>query len=167
MVDAVPVTSVARTLVDLGDVLTEKRLADAVHEAEVQRLFDLGKIKEAYARVPGRSGRHRLNRVLAAYEERPMTRSDAERRFLALIQSHSLPKPRTNQLLHGFEVDFHWPATNLVVEVDGTAAHHTRKAFEQDRRRDRALAKQGIQVLRVTAGDLEGGAADIAALFRR
>lgn len=167
LVDAVPVTSVARTLVDLADVLSERKLADAVHEAEVLRLFDLRKIQEAQARVPGRTGRHRLKRVLAAYEPPRLTRNEAERRFLALIQSHSLPQPRTNELLHGYEVDFHWPAKDLVVELDGAAAHHTRRAFVNDRRRDRALAKQGIQVLRVTAGDLEGGAADIAALFRR
>jgi very-short-patch-repair endonuclease len=167
VVEAVPVTSVARTLVDLADVLTEKGLADAVHEAEVLRLFDLTKIHDAQARVPGRKGCHRLTRVLAAYEEPPMTRSEAERRFLRLCDSHCLPQPRTNELLHGFEVDFHWPDKFLVVEVDGAAAHHTRKAFEEDRRRDRALAKKGIQVLRTTWRDLERGAADIAALFRR
>jgi very-short-patch-repair endonuclease len=167
IVDAVPVTSVARTLVDLADVLSEKRLADAVHEAEVLRLFDLSKIEEAQARVPARTGRHRLNRVLGTYEEPPMTRNDAERRFLRLCQSHSLPQPRTNQLLHGYEVDFHWPDRALVVELDGATVHQTRKAFEEDRRRDRALAKNGVQVLRVTWRDLEAGAADIAALFRR
>jgi very-short-patch-repair endonuclease len=167
VVDAVPVTSVARTLVDLADVLTEKRLADAVHEAEVLRLFDLSKIEEAQARVSGRMGGHKLARVLGGYEEPPMTRSEAERRFLELCESHSLPQPRTNELLHGLEVDFHWADENLVVEIDGAAAHHTKRAFEQDRRRDRALANQGIQVLRVTWSDLERGAHDIAALFRR
>ena len=34
-VDGIPVTSVARTLVDLADVLDERRLAAAVNEAEV------------------------------------------------------------------------------------------------------------------------------------
>jgi len=168
LVDAVPVTSVARTLVDLADVLDEKRLADAVHEAEVLRLFDLKAVTEAQARVPGRRGRHRLNRVLAGYGDGPaLTRSEAERRFLHLCETNSLPQPRTNQLLHGYEVDFHWPHKDLVVELDGAAAHHTKRAFENDRRRDRALAKHGVQVLRVTAGDLEGGAADLAAVLLR
>jgi very-short-patch-repair endonuclease len=95
-----------------------------------------------------------------------MTRSEAERRFLALIQGHSLPKPRTNQLLHGYEVDFHWPDEDLVVEVDG-GAHRTKRAFENDRRRDRRLAKEGVRVVRVTWDQLDEGAADIAALLRR
>ena len=156
VVDAIPVTSPARTLVDLAEVLTERRLADAIHEAEVQRLFDLTKIERALKRVPGRSGRYKLERVLAAYDGGPpMTRSEAERRFLRLCEVHSVPRPQTNVLVGVYEVDFHWPSAKLVVEVDGGANHHTRKAFHADRRRDRALAAEGVQVLRVTWPDLD------------
>ena len=49
-----------------------------------------------------------------------------------------------------------------MVEVDGAAAHHTRRAFHEDRKRDRDLARQGLQVLRVTWRDLDGDAAAIA-----
>ena len=62
----IPVTSVARTLVDLADVLGEERLARAVHEAEMARAFDLGAIDRTLARLPGRHGATRLRRVLAA-----------------------------------------------------------------------------------------------------
>jgi predicted transcriptional regulator of viral defense system len=65
-VRGIPVTSVARTLVDLADVLDEQRLAKAVEQAELQRRFDLKAIEQARARVPGRAGRHRLAKVLAA-----------------------------------------------------------------------------------------------------
>lgn len=165
MRDGIPVTTVGRTLVDLADVLTQRRLADAVHEAEVLRLFDLNVVKAAEQRLLGRSGR--LDRVLAAYEEQPFTRNRAEKRFLELCKAHSLPQPRTNALLHGYEVDFHWPDHGLVVEVDGSAAHQTRKGFEDDRRRDRELAKHGVQVLRVTWWQLDEGAADLADILRR
>ena len=87
----IPVTSPARTLVDLADVLSEQRLADAVHEAEVQRILDVRTIEAALSRVPGRRGRHRLRRVLAAYGDGPpMTRNDAERAFLSLVRG---PRP--------------------------------------------------------------------------
>jgi very-short-patch-repair endonuclease len=167
VVDAIPVTSPARTLVDLAEVLTERRLADAVHEAEVQRVLDVRAVERALARVPGRPGRHRLRRVLAAYDGGPpMTRSEAERRFLRLCELHSVPRPQANVLVGTYEVDFHWPGAKLVVEVDGRAVHHTRKAFHADRRRDRALAAEGIQVLRVTWSDLDDEAGLARELLR-
>jgi very-short-patch-repair endonuclease len=155
--DAIPVTSAARTLVDLAEVLTEPRLARAIHEAEVRRLFDLRAVEAALGRVPGRRRRHRLLRVLAAYRpEDHEIESEAERRFRALCQRHGLPDPQP-QLLEGYRVDFYWPRARLAVEVDGAAFHHTRRAFHADRARDRALAGLGIQVLRVTWPDLERG----------
>jgi very-short-patch-repair endonuclease len=47
------------------------------------------------------------------------------------------------------------PGARLGLEFDGAATHHTRHAFHADRRRDRALAARGIQVVRVTWPDLE------------
>jgi very-short-patch-repair endonuclease len=156
---AIPVTTVARTLVDLADVVTEARLAKAVHEAEVQRVFDLEAIECVLERVPGRRGRHRLRRVLVAYRPDPhFTRSRAERRFLALCERHGLPTPQTNLWIGDHEVDAYWPDADLVVEVDGGQSHHTRRAFQEDRSRDRHLATLGIQVARVTWADLDDDA---------
>lgn len=42
----------------------------------------------------------------------------------------------------------------LVIEVDGHAFHNNPKAFEEDRRRDRALMVKGFIVLRLTYTDL-------------
>jgi very-short-patch-repair endonuclease len=155
VVKAIPVTSVARTLVDLAEALSEPWLARAVHEAEVRKLFDLIAVEEALERVPGRRGRSRLMGVLAAYRpEDHVLESAAERRFRALCQRHGLPEPRP-QLIEGHRVDFYWPEALLAVEVDGAAFHHTRRAFHADRARDRALAALGIQVLRVTWPDLD------------
>ena len=96
-VRGIPVTSVARTLVDLADVLSEERLAKAVHEAEVQRVFDLSAVEAVVARLPGRKGRHRLGRALAAYQPEPhFLRTEAERRFKRLCERHSLPQPQFN-----------------------------------------------------------------------
>jgi very-short-patch-repair endonuclease/predicted transcriptional regulator of viral defense system len=165
VVDAIPVTSVARTLVDLADVLSEARLADAVHEAEVLRLFDLRALEETLARVGGRRGRHRLRRILADWVDDPtFTRSEAERLLLDLIRTYGLPTPQVNVWVAGYEVDFFWPEANLVVELDGAATHHTRRAFHRDRERDRDLASHGIQVVRVTSRDLK---ADGPALARQ
>jgi len=65
-------------------------------------------------------------------------------------------------LVAEYEVDFFWPDAGLAVEFDGAATHHTRRAFHRDRQRDRDLASQGIQVVRVTSRDLRGDSAALA-----
>jgi very-short-patch-repair endonuclease len=152
----IPVTCVARTLVDLADVLSEERLAKAVHEAEVRRAFDLEAIERTLTRLPGRTGRHRLRRVLVAYKPHPnFTRSSAERRLLELCQRHGLPPPQANLWIVGYEVDAYWPDVRVAVEVDGAEAHHTRAAFHEDRARDRRLAAERVHVVRITWSDFD------------
>lgn len=159
--DGVPLTAVARTIVDLADVLTESQVADVVNEAEVERIFDLSQIEAAQATAPNRPGRHRLARVLAAWRPEPFTRAKSERLFLAICKRFDLPRPRVNTWIGEQEVDFYWPDHKLVVEVDGGETHNTRRAFLEDRRRDRRLAVMGIQVMRVTWDDLMRNADEV------
>jgi very-short-patch-repair endonuclease len=164
-VDGIPTTSVARTLVDLAEDTSERLLADAVSEAEVRRLFDLRAMEATLERLPGRRGRHRLRRVMAAYRPDPnFTRSRAERRFLDMCAEHGLPKPSTCLWIAGHEVDAYWPDARLDIEFDGEAFHHTTRAFHEDRRRDRQLGTFGIQVNRVTWRDLQDPARLVADL---
>jgi very-short-patch-repair endonuclease len=78
------------------------------------------------------------------------TRSELEARFLRLCRRHRLPQPRVNARIGHFVVDFTWPESNLIVELDGYRAHGTRSAFEEDRARDLRLKLLGYEVLRVT-----------------
>jgi very-short-patch-repair endonuclease len=160
-VDNIPTTSVARTLVDLADVLDERRLADAIHRAEILRIFDLSPLQATLDRLPGRAGRHKLKRVLAMYEPE---RDDnpLQQRFLDLCRRAGLPEPRREVQIGGHTVDFLWPDVNLAIETDGAATHHTRQAFYGDRKRDRALAARGIRVARLTAPDFEDEPALVA-----
>ena len=166
LVDGIPTTSVARTLVDLADVLSDRHLAGAVNEAEVRRVFDLRAVMRTLDRLPGRRGRARMLRVLAAYTEPlPYSTTEAERRFLTLCERNGLPKPQRISVA-GYELDFYWPDTRLAIEVDGGAFHRTRRAFHEDRRRDRRLAAEGIQVARVPWLDLTGGVDALVAELR-
>jgi hypothetical protein len=126
VIDAIPVTSLARTIVDLAEVLTDPRLARAVHEAEVRKLFDLAAVERALERVPGRRGRPRLLRVLAAYRpEDHELASKAERRFGAICREHGPPQPRRIQIA-GYEADFYWPEARLAAR--STARRSTTRA---------------------------------------
>jgi hypothetical protein len=158
-----PVTTVARTLLDLAAVLSPHRLERLVGRAELLRLFDLVAIEAAIERAP-RNG-PRLRAAIAAVAARPpeYTRSPLEDRFLELVDRFALPRPLVNAQVNGVEVDFVWPEHRLIVETDGAAAHLTRRAFQDDRRRDARHQLAGYRVLRYTDADVDGRPAEVAA----
>jgi hypothetical protein len=59
-----------------------------------------------------------IRRLIPRDERETMTRSEAERRLLALIAKAGLPRPHTNVKVHGHEVDLYWPEHRLAVEFD-------------------------------------------------
>ena len=61
-----------------------------------------------------------------------------------------LPEPLVNTKLHGIEVDFHWPAYKLVVEVDGPG-HGRPRTKREDERKEATLRAAGYEVVRVSA----------------
>jgi uncharacterized protein DUF559 len=148
--DGIPVTSVARTLLDLAEVVTRWRLARAIEEAERRGVFDLGAVDRLIARSTGRHGLRPLTNALARYRPAPFTRSELERRFVELCRRAGLPEPSANLWIAGGEADMAWPERRLVVELDTQAHHATEAAFERDRQRDGALQLAGYRVLRVT-----------------
>ena len=150
VVDGIPVTTVARTLLDLAEVVDRRQVERAFEEAERRRLFDLRALETLARRHHGRRGLGVINELLAEATQPPATRSELERRFLDLCREAGLPQPQVNTLVAGFEVDMAWPEARLVVELDGHEFHRTRAAFERDRARDAALQVAGHRVLRVT-----------------
>src|SRR5439155_7745711 len=77
--DGLPVTTVARTLVDLAEVLTAHRLERVCHRAEMLRLLDAAAVEETLGRLTGRRSRN-LRRALASLEsaDPAITRSALE-----------------------------------------------------------------------------------------
>jgi very-short-patch-repair endonuclease len=151
VVDGIPVTTVARTLLDLAEVITPRQLENAIEGAERRRLFDLDAINDLCGRSPGRRGRKPLKAALADYKEPPRTRRELERLFIDVCRNGNLPRPVCNTIVNGHEVDATWPNTNLIVELDSWEFHgKTRAAFEDDRRRDAKLLLAGYRVVRLT-----------------
>jgi hypothetical protein len=145
----IPVTSLARTLVDLTPLLTRPQLARAVEEAERLQLLDVRQVVAACDRRPGISKRPLLALLHEATEPQ-FTRSELERRFLDLCANADIPTPSLNAWIEGYEVDALWRDDRLIVELDGHEFHRTRQAFERDRARDAALQVAGFRVLRIT-----------------
>ncbi len=130
----IPVTTPARTLLDLADVLDDRALARAVNEAYVLRLTTPHELAAVLARSPGR----RTARLTPHTTTTGPTRSHLEDSFLRFVKRHRLPIPEVNQHIAGHEVDAVW------------RAHATRQAFERDRNRDADLLTAGFSTIRVT-----------------
>lgn len=146
----IPVTTVARTLLDVAATLAPPSLARTVEQSEIGRLFDLTAVARTIARHPNHPGAAPLSAALERYRPDELTRSELEHAFLALCDAHRIPRPLVNHIVEGREVDFFWPEQRLIVETDGRATHLTRAAFERDRARDAAHLALGYRVLRFT-----------------
>ena len=138
-----PVTTPARTLVDLADVLNPKQLTRALNEAQVQRLTTPKELATLFTRYPGR-------RTSQLTPERGATRSTLEDDFIRFLKRHHLPLPELNQTIAGHEVDAVYREHHLVIELDSRQFHTTTQAFEQDRDRDADLLNAGFPTLRIT-----------------
>jgi REase_MTES_1575/Transcriptional regulator, AbiEi antitoxin len=170
-VDGLPVTSVARTLVDLAGVLSRERLRKVLEEAERSHRLDVNAIDATLTRARGRNGRghERIERALAdlASTGASVTRSELEDRFLALLDARGLPRPVANAWAERMEVDAVWPGARLAVELDGWDAHKTRDAFQRDRTRSNDLQEAGWTILRFTHADVVRRAGETAARVAR
>ena len=165
--EGIPVTTVARALLDNAEVLRIRQLERMIEEAERVGLFDLRAIEELCERSHGRRGLRPLVACLGAtLEEPPHTKSDLERMFLDLCREADLPTPIMNGYVEGYEVDAHWPGTNLIVELDSWTFHRTRGAFERDHARDLALKLAEYIVLRLTWRQLRNDREEVTTTLR-
>jgi hypothetical protein len=157
----IPITTVARTLVDLAATLSLDDLARACHEAGVLHRTTPREVDVVLAGVPNAPGAGRLRVVLRG--EAPVTLSALERRFLAVLRAAGLELPETNRLAGSQRVDCRWPRHRLTVELDSYRFHNSRYAWEQDRRREREARARGDEFRRYTHGDVFDGPAPMLA----
>jgi hypothetical protein len=150
-VRGIPVTTVAQTLVDLARELDDDELARACHEAGVRHRTTPAQVEQILTRQPN-PGARRLRRVMRG--EVRVTLSKLEARFLQRLREAGLPLPQTNRPAGTKRVDARWPDQHLAVELDSYRYHHTRHAWEQDRRREREAHARGDQHRRYTYGDV-------------
>lgn len=146
----IPVTAVPRTLLDCAVESRFSSLGRMLERSEELKLFDLGPVEELLARSRGHAGWGPLRRAIALYAPVPFTRSGFERRFFEAVLEAGLPRPATNLVEAGFELDAYWPEHRFAVELDTYATHGTNAAFERDHLRDEDLMLAGIEMIRVT-----------------
>jgi Protein of unknown function (DUF559) len=153
-VHGIPVTTVARTLVDLSDLFGRERLTRWLRDVEYLGLLDLEAPDRAIARARGRK---RLATLIAAVEaHRPgqIVRKELEHRFLELCRTHDIPALETNVAMivrgRSRSIDCLWREQRVAMELDSRSAHDNPASFEDDRARDAALTAAGYRTLRYT-----------------
>ena len=148
----IPVTSPARTLVDIAALLPLRELRQVVRRAEALGLVRPEELLRATKRSRRRPGVRKLLGVIASGPS--PTRSVLEDVVLDLILSGGLAQPRVNEpiVVGGRRLipDFRWPSERLVVEADGRCWHDTKVAREDDAERQAFLEAHGERVVRVT-----------------
>ena len=146
----IPVTSVPRTLVDLAQVLGTDELARACHEAGVLHKTTPRQVERLLRQnTPGGA---KLRAVLRG--DAKVLLSKLEKRFIERLTEAALPLPETNRPAGGRRVDCRWPDHHLTVELDSYTYHHSRHAWEADRRREREAHARGDDFRRYTWGDV-------------
>jgi Transcriptional regulator, AbiEi antitoxin len=155
LVEEIPVTSVARTALDLAARVRPPSVNRLLQRSEELAAFDLPDFESVLDRNRGHRGRRPLRRALAIYEPPPFTRSGLERRFFELVLAHGLPRPATNFVEAGHELDVYWPQLRFAVELDVFETHGSRLSFEEDRLRQEDLKLAGVEMTRVTGPRLK------------
>lgn len=138
--EGIPVTTPARTIVDLRQSVSRGSSQGFISPKELRRA-----IRQANV----------LGLPIGPEGSRVRTRSDLERDFLRLCRRHRLPAPEVNVRVGRHRVDFLWRDKHLVVETDGYQYHRGRAAFEDDRERDLELRARGYEVVRLSEKQVE------------
>lgn len=158
VVDGLPITTPARTIVDLAAVVHEQHLARALDNGLASGVLDLEAVDTVFSEIGrrGKPGTASLRRLLEARSgDYVAPESELERRLIQIIADAGLPAPVRQfrapwlRRVNG-RVDLAYPDEKLLVEGDSRRWHLLAAAFETDRLRDNAAQLAGWRVLRFT-----------------
>ena len=130
----IPVTTAARTLVDLAAVMGLDDLAEACHLAGVRHHTTPRQVRAVLGRRPNAPGAAKFRPIFEG--DAPAILSWMERRALGALARAGFPRPDVNRKRGQHYVDLRWPG--LTVELNSYRYHHSRHAWEQDHERRRA-----------------------------
>ncbi len=157
LVDGVPVTSPARTALDLGCWYPmDKAVAaiDALMRATDLKLADVEALPQRY---PARRGIRRARVAMGLAD--PGAQSPKETWLRLLLVRAGLPRPQT-QIAISDEfgdviayLDMGWDEVKVAVEYDGEQHRTDLRQYTWDIRRLEMLERRGWIVIRVVAGD--------------
>jgi hypothetical protein len=175
-IEGIPVTSLARTLVDLSATLDERHLCMALDSGLARhRHIDVRMVRRVLRRLKtkGRPGTKAFGRLLDARAPDAVHLDSAlERWFLAALRRARLPKPAEHYDVveggrHLAELDFAYPRERVGIELNGASVHRRYAVWERDQERLSDLAAAGWRILPVTWAQLRANEAAVMARVAR
>jgi very-short-patch-repair endonuclease len=160
--DSIPVTTPARTLLDIAGTTAADAVEDALDDALRRKLVSLSRLRWRL-RETGRSGRPGvavLGRLIAARTDTSsVPQSVFETRLLRLLKQGALPDPIIQHEIRDRGrliaiVDFAFPESRIAIEAEGYRWHAGRLRWEHDLARRNSLTGLGWRVLHVTWSDV-------------
>ncbi len=157
VVQGIPCTTIARTMLDVAEVIRARQLERVFEQAEQEEVLDFRALGEQLDRNQTRVGAKRVRALMGDYTAgMGVTWSQLEAAFMAMIAPAGIPMPMVNHFIvlpdgePAIRADFYWPQHRAVVETDGWQTHKTWAAFQRDRRNDQRLVSAGYPVTRLT-----------------
>jgi very-short-patch-repair endonuclease len=162
VIDGIPTTTIERTLIDVARVRGLRRGEIVLDGAQRDGTAHVDAVAGLADRIRGR-GRTRIGKYSDLVHARlgsSQPTTALERKFLALIEDSTLPRPecQVRMLLsdgRAVVADFVFPTSMVVVEVDGRVGHAGDLDRQRDAERDSLLQLSGFRVLRFTYRDVD------------
>ncbi len=174
-VDGVPVTTVARSLIDAAAVLRTSTLDLAVDEALRRSLVEL---EELWVRVeelakPGRRGIRMIRTIIVRrHPDHELTESVREHLLLAALARADLPAPIPQYEIQRpggrfvARVDAAYPDHRLALEYDSYLHHGSRGKYVRDLARRNEVTAAGWRIVHFTSDDLRNGCTRVCTVLK-
>ncbi|MGZ4212306.1 MAG: DUF559 domain-containing protein, partial [Actinomycetota bacterium] len=161
-IDRIPVTTPARTLIDVGSICPREVVEEALDDALRRGMVSIPRVRWRIAEI-GENGRRRgisVMRSLVDARDMPgVPQSVFETRLLRTLERAGLPRPALQHHVRDGTrliavVDFAFPAELVAIEADGYKWHSGRAHWEHDRTRRNRLTPLGWRVVHIMWSDL-------------
>lgn len=153
----IPVTTPARTLLDLGAVAPVDVVESALEDALLRRLVSFALLTATLERLggPGRNGAGVLRALVGERDPATApTQSVLEDRLFRVLRQGGLPKPVRQYEVAGVRLDGAYPHMRLGLEADSRIWHGGRLDVQRNTEKANVLLAHGWWVLRFTYFDL-------------
>jgi hypothetical protein len=135
----IPVTSIPQTMLDLASAAEHNVIRHALAQLDFRHDLHIPALIAITGH--GKPGSTDLRRAIATHQPKlALVNGKFEFNWLIWLEGRGIhPLPEFKDVVCGYEVDCHWPAHGLIVELDGIDNHSSPANVKFDREKDFVL----------------------------